>query len=216
MTNLFLPKPPDTNLLLYNTHPNRYTTLQKKYDRISVASSGHRPVKASNKIIAYQKLGNGSGGGKSSFSIKLASIRFATSIQEIDQDANNTCAGERLPSPHIKQRRLQTTYFQLIALFVALTSSTDINRQKRGLVEVIDHEYGYGTEEGAILAPTSGLPVPNLEYGVIALVSSPIPADAPPVQPEAEAVGPPHSPIYTEEVVPSHPFIIQSGLFIHR
>lgn len=98
---------------------------------------------------------------------------------------------------------------------MVLTNATETNRQKRGLVEVIDHEYGYGTEEEAIVAPTSGLPVPDLEYGVIALVSSPIPAEAPHAQLEAEAVGPPHAPIYTEQVVPSEPFIIQSGLYLH-
>lgn len=99
-------------------------------------------------------------------------------------------------------------------MFVAIYGAT-ASRSKRGLIEVeaIDHEYGYGVEEGAIAAPASGLPIPDLEYGVIDLVSSPVPADAAPIPPPPEvyAVEPPTQPLETESVVPNVPFIIQSG-----
>lgn len=75
-------------------------------------------------------------------------------------------------------------------------------------MEVFDNEYGYG---GA--APAQEVPIPNLEYGVVDLISEPIPVDAAPapVQPEVIAFEPHPVPLETESVVPNVPFIIPSG-----
>lgn len=80
-------------------------------------------------------------------------------------------------------------------------------------MEVIDQGYGYGTAEGAIAAPASGLPIPDLEYGIVDLVSEPVPAEAAPapVQPEIISFEPHPVPLETESVVPNVPFLIQSG-----
>lgn len=80
-------------------------------------------------------------------------------------------------------------------------------------MEVIDHGYEYGTAEGAIAAPASGIPIPDLEYGVVDLASVPVPVDAAavPVQPEVISFDPHPIPLETESVVPNVPFLIQSS-----
>lgn len=103
-------------------------------------------------------------------------------------------------------------------MFAAVCGTIANSRSKRGVIEIeaIDQEYGYGLEAGAIAAPASGAPIPDLQYGIVDLVSSPVPVDAAPIPPppHVEAIEPPTLPLETESVIPNVPFLIQSGWFL--